>query len=278
MEQDSALALAFIAAQPDAAARALEQHSLDQVAEFLQQVPAEQHARLIQRMLPQYVSKLCRLLPAPENIELLAGVELSFAAAVLRNLPLTERNGMLVQMPANRRAALSLLLSFSEDTVGAWLTPLVVSIPSDYRVEEALHQVRITSDVVHSDHLFVVDRNRRLHGRINYVELLQADPALSVSTLLRSPCNALLGRMGLPKAADHPDWQQLDVMPVNNRQQQFIGVLRHADLRRGLEKMKNSMSGHRGSDPMAGIFEVYGNSLIALFESLGDVIESDSGK
>ncbi|MEX2132338.1 MAG: CBS domain-containing protein [Pseudohongiellaceae bacterium] len=275
---ESSLALAFIEAQPDAAARVLEQHPLEEVAAFLPEVPGHLHIRLIQRMLPQYVSRLCRLLAAPESARMLTHVELSFSAAVLRYLPAHDRNRVLAALPTNRRAALSLLLGYSEETVGAWLTPLVVTIPVDYTVAEALHQVKVSGDVVHSDHMFVVDRDRHLRGRISYLELLRADPGLNVSSLLHASCHTLIGQMSLLKAAEHRDWETLDVMPVNNRQQQFIGVLRHVDLRKGLELLKTSMSGESGTDPVAGIFEVYGNSLVALFHSLGDVIDSDPKK
>lgn len=269
------LALAFIEAQPDAAARVLEQHGLEDVAGLLAELPAEMRDRILQRMLPQYVSRLCRFLPDRDCAAYLSGLELSFTAAVLRYLPPADRNHILSVIPTNRRAPLSLLLSFSVETVGAWLTPLVVTVPVDYTVAEALHQIKVAGDVSHSDYLFVVDRDRRIRGRVNHIELLRADAALPITALLHTPCHSLLGRMSLFKAAEHSDWGKLDVMPVINRQHQFIGVLRHVDLRKGLELLKTSMSGKSGTDPIAGIFEVYGNSLIALFHSLGDVIDSD---
>ncbi|MFM1896539.1 MAG: hypothetical protein RLZZ385_1613 [Pseudomonadota bacterium] len=274
-DQRMSLALSFIEGHPNSAARILEQHDLGTVARFITELPEALAVTLLQRMLPQYVSRLSRSLEVEQFIHLLNSMELSFSAAVLRHLPNGDRQRILARLPANRRAACTLLLSFTQDTVGAWLTPLVVTVPDDASISEALNFVRAAGEVVHSNYIFVVDRDRRLRGRISYVDMLRAEPGLSVDALMFTRCNHLLGRMSLQKAAEHTDWQTVDVMPVNNRNQQFIGVLRYVDLRLGLERM-NTDAGKTGRiDPVTGIFEVYGNTLLALFNSLGDVIESD---
>ena len=277
-EEHLTLALSFIEAHPNSAARVLEQHDLDQVAELIELLPKPLATSLLQRMLPQYVSRLHRVVERSIFTDLLSEMELSFSAAVLRHLPFGDRQSCLARFPANRRAACTLLLGFSQDSVGAWLTPLAVTIPDDSLVSEALNYVRIAGDVAHSNYIFVVDRNRTLKGRVSYLDMLRSDPGLNVEALMVTRCHSLLGRMSLQRAAEHPDWQSVDVMPVNNRSHQFIGVLRYVDLRKGLERLKNSMGSQGGVDPVTGIFEVYGNTLLALFNSLGDVIESDQQK
>lgn len=277
-EKKNNLALAFIKTHPDTAASVLEKHDLDDVAEYLSGISEHDVAKLIQHMLPQYVGRLSRLLDARTMAAILANVELSFVAAVLRYLSAADRNKILAEFSTNKKAACFLLLSFTEDTVGAWLTPEVLTVPDNCLVEDALHYIKAAGEVVHSDSIFIVDRNRILKGRVNYLELSRAPLDSPVDTLMQTRCHSLSGRLSLQKAAEHPDWETLDAMPVNNRSQQFLGVLRHADLRRGLDQLDNSIDSSRSTDPLSGIIEVYGDSLLALFHTAGNVIESERKK
>ena len=61
-EQKVDLALAFLQSQPGAAAAILEQQPLQQVAEFLSNLPYTYGAMVLTKMLPQHTARLCGIL------------------------------------------------------------------------------------------------------------------------------------------------------------------------------------------------------------------------
>ena len=60
------------------------------------------------------------------------------------------------------------------------------------------------------------------------------------------------------------------MIAVTNRNNQMVGVLRHVDLRKGLENLASTITKSSGSDPLTGIYEVYGSSLLALFRTISE--------
>ena len=64
------------------------------------------------------------------------------------------------------------------------------------------------------------------------------------------------------------------MLAVTNRGNQLVGLLRHVNLRRGLAQISTSMSRPVGADPVSGIFEVYGKSLLALAETVSTVVRT----
>src|SRR5690606_14187822 len=112
-----------------------------------------------------------------------------------------------------------------------------------------------------SKYVFVVDRAGIPQGRISYLRLLKAGGGSVVGSLMEASVGSISGRMPLAQAARLPCWEQGDVMPVTGAQQQFIGVLRHMDLRQGLRQQEaRRPQSPPGADPVSGIIDVYGKS------------------
>jgi len=87
---------------------------------------------------------------------------------------------------------------------------------------------------------------------------------------------AIAARTALKTAIDNPLWAERDSIPVVNRMHKLVGVLRHVDLRNGLQQISISIQKPRGGDPITGIFEVYGSSLMALFSTVQDITRDRS--
>jgi Mg/Co/Ni transporter MgtE len=269
------LTLAFVSGHPDAAARTLELHELPLVAGFLASLPEGDAAGLTRRLLPQYVARLHDHLKDKETADLLHSQDLSYIAAVLRCLEVKQRTKVLAHLPAKRRAPINLLLSFSSDTVGAWQTPLVATVPNDYQAGEALRHLKAAGDEARSDYVFVVDRDRFVRGRLRNLDLLRADPQREVGSIMTGNLASVTARLSLLRAAEHEDWAQVDVMPVNNRSGQFIGAIHHVDLRRGLEILNADLASRASQKSIDGLLEIYGESMLALFSSVGDAFDAE---
>jgi len=275
-EEKVSLVLAFLRVHPESAAQILERHDVDAVTRFLHETPVAFSAPVVARMSPYFSSRICKRLDPAFVVGILASLETSLIAAILRYLDKKMREQILQELSVGTRTSCNLLLRFAQNTVGAWMTQNVAIIPDDCLVSDALNTISSSADTMHTSYLFAIDRERKLCGRIHYTALLRALPAQSVKTLIDSECLALSGRMSLSQAVRHTDWDRYDVLPVLSRSGKFIGALRHVDLRKGLEQHAVRVEREPGRDPLTGILESYGTSLLALFQILGDTVETDT--
>ncbi|MGV3591001.1 MAG: hypothetical protein ACO1PZ_04875, partial [Gammaproteobacteria bacterium] len=90
--------------------------------------------------------------------------------------------------------------------------------------------------------------------------------------------DSIPAQMSVAQAAKLSCWHGEDVMPVTGVQHQFIGVLRHADLRRALHQdTARAHAPPAGGDPLSGLVDAYGQSLLAVFNSVSSVVEHEIG-
>ena len=275
-EQKVDLALAFLQSQPAAAAAILEQQPPAQVAEFLGGLPHTYAALVLAKMLPQHTARLCRILQPTTAAGMLSEMDTSLIAAIMRHCGDDLSRRLLEMLPDKTRLASRLLLNYSEDAVGAWMSVNVSTLPDDSNVESALARIAQEQSAIDIGMSLVIDRDRYLRGTVNHAELLRAPPETAVSSVMRRTEQSISARTALKSALDNPLWAQQDSIPVTNRNHKLVGVLRHLDLRIGLEQISTSIMPTPGADPIAGFFDAYGNSLLVLFTTLNDIARSRS--
>ncbi len=271
------LALAFLQSQPGSAAAVLEQHPAEQVAEFLKNIPYPHAAAVLNKMLPRYAAKICKNLDPAVAASFMSEMEISLVAAVLRCSDKGLHNQILKRLPEKTKIASKLLLNYAEHVVGAWMVANITTLPADCTVEEALSRLAKEDGDIASDLLHVVDRERKPQGMVSIANLLRSSPQSPVTNVMKKKCAAISGRTALVSAANHAVWTQQDTVAVINRHNQIVGVLRHADLRKGLNEMlsTNTMTEANVSGPLTGIYEVYGSSLLALFSTMSEVASAN---
>ena len=269
------MATEFIRVHPDAAARVLELQNPEQVTSLITDLDGEIVGPLLQVMLPRFVGQICLGLDARTTASLLAHVEISSAAAILRFLDKREREAVLSRLSSKKRAGCILLLSYPQDSVGAWMTPEVVTLPDDCTLESAKNYVDIAGEVIKSDYLYVVKRNRELVGRVSYIEIMRGDRKRDLQAYINTDLAGLYGRMSIQNAFQQECWSLVDVMPVVNRNQQFVGAIRHVDLRKGMEQLNRKPEKDSPVNPLSGIFEAYATTLLTLVNSLDEVFADD---
>jgi Mg/Co/Ni transporter MgtE len=275
-EEKIDLALAFLQSQPAAAAAILEQQPLEQVAAFLAALPHTYGALVMTRMLPQYGARLCRSLQPTVAAGMLSQMDISLVAAVMRQCDDELAERLLDLLPDKTRLACRLLLNYSEDAVGAWMHANVSTLPVESSVDEAIQRIRDEQQALDIGILLVVDRERYLHGTITPTALMRAPPNTPITSVITRDNAAIAARTALKTAVDNPLWAERDTIPVVNRMQKLVGVLRHLDLRNGLQQISISIQKPRGGDPVTGIFEVYGNSLLTLFSTVNEITRDSS--
>ena len=277
-QRSVSLALAFLKTRPQAAATVLEQYDIRKVADFLSDIPPSHATPVLQYMLPTFSARVCALLNTQQVAGLLIDLDVNLVAAVLRCIDKRQQTAILEEFPTKTRLICNLLLSYPDDTVGAWMTPHVVTVTDDSLVGDALQAVRTADSSVHTDHIFVVDRELTLKGRIHYSSLLRAAPETAVNILVTDAPPTLSGRTLIARAGQNGGWESHEAMPVLNRKRQFVGALRHVELRKALANTVEDVQREPAEDTFSGFCETYSQTLLALFHTAGDLFGSGSPK
>ncbi len=266
------LAPAFLQSQPAAAARLLERHPPADVAAFLAGVPYVHATGVFSRMLPHCAAAICEQMPPEPCAAMLAPLGNTTLASILRQLPTSTQEALNACFPEKVRLTLRIVFNYSEDSVGAWMIPNGFALPTDCEVQDALDRVAQHRHESDHDLIPVVDRTGILQGEVSLRTLLASSPQIEVSSIMLPADLRLLGRSNLEAESRNLGWQTRDSLPVVNRTSKLVGVLRHADLRRGLRHTERPADDRPHQGVLAQMVQAYTACCIALANTL---FESD---
>lgn len=261
--------LAFIDQHPDTAARQLELQPQVDAAGFIRALPLAQGRQLLANMLPSYIARIGVYWSLELMASLIADLNANRAAAVMRHLPKLKRDELLSALPEKIAALCRLLLSYSHDSVGAWMNADVTVLPPKCEVAEALQRFSFEDGALLGDAILLVDDNGALIGQVYLRDLVRAKGETQVSHLQQEAPPVLLSRTSLKAAALDQGWRDYDTLPVLNRNRQLVGLLRHVDLRNNLEQFVESANAPAQHNLLNEVGEAYGGALIGLLGLFG---------
>ncbi|MDX1409587.1 MAG: CBS domain-containing protein [Saprospiraceae bacterium] len=227
------LASGFIDAHPDEAAQLFEKLPTEDIAAFLLASDAKRAAAVLQRMSPALAGSCLAGLTQEQRNEILLSLPLELLALMIRPLDEDRRAELLKQMPESLSSQLEPLLLYPAGTAGAMMDSRIGGWSQDMKVSEALQKMHRTTYRVVA-YLYVVDRDHKLVGVISYWDLTEADPDLTLQSVMHPYVDHL--RATAPQAAilAHPAWNRFHALPVTDEKGRFLGVLRYKT-RRQLE-------------------------------------------
>jgi Mg/Co/Ni transporter MgtE len=228
------LSLRFVEQHPREAAAVLEAQPPETGAAFLSEIPARVAARTMAGMLPFHAARCLRKLEPEIAASLLAQIKPAAGSAMLRQVSERRAQDLIARLPGRRAAALRVLLGYPVTTVGAWMDARVPLLSDDDTVGSAIRRLR-REDWDLEAWLHVVDRERRLQGRLRSGELLRGGVRTPLRSLLQPAPTALSARSDLLSVRALPAWDEDEALPVVRRNGEFVGLLRYAGLQRGLQ-------------------------------------------
>ena len=264
MQPDERLALGFMEAHPDGAARLLERAAPAEAAALLVEVPVRVVAGILRLMAPRAAAGCAAALPVERLTEIVSELPLDAAASVMHQLDPDLRSAVLTRLPVTMEVPLRRLLAFGAHTAGALADPLTLALPEDLTVAEAVEQLRGRGAHL-LYYLYVVARDQTLVGVLDLPELMRAPPADSLAAAMRRNPIRLEADTGFVTLAAHPAWQNLDALPVVDGQGRLIGAIRHMAVRRleaelGLRARSESVLA-----TLVGLSELYWAGLAGMF-------------
>jgi magnesium transporter len=216
----------YLAVHPEEGAALLEQRSLDEVAGALETCPPAVAGGVLRRMRTALASDVLTRLPPEHAGAILRSLSHGDAARLLRGIAPEVRRALSARLPRDLRHAVEALLRFPEGTAGALMDPRVASLPGDLTAEQAAARLR-AEPAYGAYYLYVVDREQRLVGVINYRDLVRAEPSGQLASFMRPAVQSIRADTSGEALAGHPGWRGFLALPVVDEQGVLLGALRH---------------------------------------------------
>lgn len=274
------LANTFLAAHPDDAARLLEGLPVAERAVLLEACEPEAAARVVQSMVSHQAAETVAAMDPAAGGAVLSRQPVEIATLLLRRSSGTVRENLLGAMGADLSASVRRKLRYPENTVGALMDPLVSALPTDLTAAEALDRMqRLTLPVGY--YLYVVDRRDRLVGVTNLRELIQADPASPVASLMKTKVARLSASASLEDMAENRNWRHYHRLPVVDNQGTLMGIVRYETMRGIQDEVGNATQAIGGLSAIMALGELYWTGLAGALTGITETpeqVDSVSGK
>lgn len=267
MASSDDFSFAFLEAHPVDAARVLERLLPQATAALLAAAPARIAAPVLEQMLAPSAARVIESLDDVTASGVLRSMGSQAAVVLLRHVPESRRERLLEPLSAVTAISLRLLLGYPEDSVGAWMDPQVLAMPGDARVSEAIRRVGL-SDTGAVEDVYVLGEDQRLQGVVGLIDLLRADPYAPLRQVMRPPIDSLPAQALLATAQDHRGWSERRTLPVVERGERLVGVLRYATVQQALGRVELPAQGEAGSDALAALAGAYWFGVSSLIEAV----------
>ncbi|MHC4630671.1 MAG: magnesium transporter [Planctomycetota bacterium] len=129
-------------------------------------------------------AELFELFGDEELTSLVSHLDPDDAADVLSELPEEERAELLKSIPPVESAEIKELMSYSEDSAGGIMDPVVISVPEDATIAEAVNKIRAAEIDEDFFSVYVVDKTGRFLGDVRLRLLVTAPENTKINDLI----------------------------------------------------------------------------------------------
>jgi CBS domain-containing protein len=160
-----------------------------------------------------------------EAAAVLARMEADDAADLLLELDQERRLPILNLLPATKQRKMRSLLGHNPATAGGLMNPDFISLPADATVGRALERVRSSGLGAQQASIVCVLDGGKLVGAPTLSELVRADPASSLSSIVETTCPTLSVDAEVPEVARVMSDYNLIAIPVLEADGAVAGVI-----------------------------------------------------
>lgn len=268
MDTDERILEAFIHKHGQAATQILEDLEPEEVGSLLREIPVELAAKILEPMYAFKASRILESVDQPFAIKILEEVDMKTAELILRQMEGSLRNSLLEDLAPEVSGPLRLKLKNPENTVGALMDPILLTLRKSVNVGKALTFLKEQKRLV-SPYVFVVNQDKSLHGVVNLQDLLLADKDAPLTTLANTSVPKLYDDDHFETVMNYESWLYYYALPVTDRSDVLVGSLRLEAVRRGSVKSEEVL-GKQAIKAGAALGELYRIGLTGLLRSPGE--------
>jgi len=226
METLTSLVRSFVETHPEGAAHALEALDAEEAARVLALLPARSVGPVVERLTPYAAGAILERLTPEQTHALLAQMTPRQAALVLQHLEDGKREAALAALPGQQVAVLRELLRYSSETAGGMMEPQVTSIAIDLSTHEAIQLLRRAARQT-LYYLYVTDREGKLVGILQMRDLLLAQPADPISSLISHEVFSVPATLDREEVTTLMRQRRFLALPVVDEDKRLLGVVRY---------------------------------------------------
>jgi Mg/Co/Ni transporter MgtE len=153
------------------------------------------------------------------------------ASDVLGDLPAEKAKEILDRIEDEEVQEIQELLGYAQDTAGGLMTNQFIAYPPEITVKEAIEPVRAAANLADPVYqIYVADAVEKLIGTIPLHDLLLAEPAASLATLVKGRQRTVSADSDEPTIAGLMSKYNLIAVPVVDSQGRLLGVVTIDDI------------------------------------------------
>lgn len=216
---------------PADAAAALERLAEEEAVKKLRSLDPEDAADPLQAMEPWDSSRLIADLSAEFKAEILSEMHPDDSVDILQELSRGDRRKILTNMEEPDRTTISVLLKYPEDTAGGVMSPDVVSLPSNMKIQDAIEELRRHEGKLETlNYSYVVDESGKLCGVLALRDLAFRDPERKLSDIMTEEVQTVPPDMDREEVARAFDKYDYLALPVVDEERNLLGVVTVDDI------------------------------------------------
>lgn len=230
MEVEGIIADAFLANHPAEAARAIEHHSVPQVADYLSGSVPEHLGAVVAAMDPGVAAAALADIDRELAARIVEQLQPAAASVLLSRFPPDLRQQVLDRMSPGAAGRARIRLQYPPRTAGALLDPECITAAPEQTVAETqqrLHRARLGGQ----PYLFVTGADGVLLGIVEFGALLTSAPGASLGVIARREFTAIPANAERATILAHPAWTDLLTPPVVDGAGRLIGIMRYETVR-----------------------------------------------
>ena len=202
---------------PDHAWAPLQDVAVKDAVAVWEQLPTDIAEAILAQADTTYLGELFRLLDPV------------YAASLLRRADPQLRTRVQARLAPAVAQDLERLMGFPDNSAGGLMDPRTVTLRGDMTARDALERLRRNKPRF-THHLFVVDRERRLHGMVEIEALALADTDEPVEAVMRPVRMAVAALEHRDELLEKLDRHGISDVPVTDVEGRLIGVIHHDQL------------------------------------------------
>ena len=229
------IALLLEADNTAALARLLKEQRSSHTAEIVELLDDEQRriifdvldkptaAEVLEKVDEATRGELFELLTAGEIKTIISELDLDDAADLLAEFPQAKRNELLKSLEPADSVLIKKLMSYSEDSAGGIMDPVLISASEDATVAEAISKIRAAETDEDFFSVYVVDKTGRFLGDVRIRLLLTGPESTKISSLIDPDTIYVTASADQEEVRNIFSKNNLIVAPVLDRNHKLIG-------------------------------------------------------
>jgi magnesium transporter len=260
MKINNRLTSEFLIAHSGDAARTLEQLSDASVTAFLNNIPPDLSAKVMEKMITPYAVRCLQEMQETAAASIIGHMKSSSAVRLFNAMDQETMQRLCKHLPDDSFYRIRRLLNYPPDSGAALMDPKCLLLPETIVISDARKRIENTDGLV-SCEIYVVDDEYRLAGVVELNRLMSVKPRIMLSEIMNKNSHAIPARAGIKDIAAYKAWKSFKTLPVVESDNTVVGLLKYKDMMDAVNVLNARMTITNTSEDVIAAASLYWSAL-----------------